>query len=184
MSKKEGIKTIAIDLDSVLADTMVVWTNQYNKLNHTEITKNDITLWDIGKLLPLSSNEISKIFTYIWKNLWFDIPTCEPRLPEITRRIHSKGYRISVLTKRERPTVEYVAKWLDYHDIFSNDLIFVYDNMPKAGYPFDILVDDAPVNLIDIVPPKKGVLFNQPWNKNFQWPIRVNTLREVEEDMI
>ena len=167
MSKTEGVKTFAIDLDSVLADTMVVWTNQYNKLNDTKITKNEITLWDIGKLLPLSSIEISQMFNYVWKNLWFDIPTCEPELNEITRRIHMKGYRISVLTKRERPTVEYVAKWLDYHDIFSNDLIFIYDNMPKAGYPFDILVDDAPVNLIDIVPPKKGYYSTSPGTRIF-----------------
>ena len=67
---------------------------------------------------------------------------------KIVKQIHKKGYRISILTKRERETVPYVANWLDYYDIFSDDLIFVYDATPKAMYQFDILVNDAPINLI------------------------------------
>ena len=90
-------------------------------------------------------------------------------------------YRISILTKRERSTAACVAKWLDYHDIYSDDLIFLYDNTPKSEYPFDILIDDVPSNLVDIISPKIGILFNQPWNKNFNWSLRVNTLSEAEQ---
>jgi 5'(3')-deoxyribonucleotidase len=56
-----------------------------------------------------------------------------------------------------------------------------YDAVPKANYPFDILIDDAPKNLIDIISPKSAILFNQPWNKNFSWPVRVNSLSEAEK---
>ena len=105
-------------------------------------------------------------------------------LGETIKRIHRRGYRISIITRRERSTVTYVAKWLDYHDIYCDDLIFIYDNTPKAEYPFDILVDDAPINIIDIVSPKVGILFNQPWNMDFKWPIRINSLKEAEEKII
>jgi 5'(3')-deoxyribonucleotidase len=87
------------------------------------------------------------------------------------------------LTKRERPTVAYVAKWLDYHEIYSDDLIFIFDDTSKEEYHFDILVDDAPSNLVNIAPPKIGILFNQPWNKEFNWPLRINSLKEVEQMM-
>ena len=184
MSAFGGTKTLSIDFDSVLADTMIAWTKEYNKLKNTNITKSEITYWNIGMILPLSADEISTMFNYVWQYCWQDIPPSEPGLSEIIKRIHRRGYRISVLTKRERPTVAYVAKWLDHHDIYSDDLIFIYDNTPKAEYHFDILIDDAPINLVDITPPKVGILFNQPWNKDFNWPLRVNTLREVEDILL
>ncbi|MFZ0514082.1 MAG: hypothetical protein WAM14_20925 [Candidatus Nitrosopolaris sp.] len=31
-------------------------------------------------------------------------------------------------------------------------------------------IDDAPSNLVDITPPKVGILFNQPRNKDLNWP--------------
>ncbi|MDF2738305.1 MAG: hypothetical protein K0S93_2165, partial [Nitrososphaeraceae archaeon] len=46
-------------------------------------------------------------------------------------------------------------------------------------YPFDILIDDAPQNIIDIKFPKKGILFDQPWNRSFNWPIRINRLSDL-----
>ena len=184
MSSIRVTKTFAIDLDSVLADTMIVWIKQYNKMNHTAITKNEITSWDIGSVLPISPDDISKIFNDTWKYRWHDVPPTEPELAHIIEKIHRRGYRISVLTKRERPTVQYVAKWLDYHDIYSDDLIFVYDNASKSEYPFDILIDDAPPNMADVMPPRRGILFNQPWNKEFDWPLRVNSLSEAEQKIL
>ena len=174
-------RTVAIDVDSVLADVILIWTKEYNKRKNARITKREIILWDIPKVLPVSQNEIYQLFSYVWKYRWKEIPPTEPQIGEITKRIHRKGYRISILTKRERPTVAYVAKWLDFHDIYSDDLLFVYDSTPKAEYPFDILIDDAPKNLIDVIPPKSAILFNQPWNRDFDWPVRVNSLSDAEK---
>jgi uncharacterized protein len=41
MSTVGATKTLSIDFDSVLADTMIAWTTEYNKLKHTNITKNE-----------------------------------------------------------------------------------------------------------------------------------------------
>ena len=95
--------------------------------------------------------------------------------------LRSLGFRISILTKRFRFSVPNVANWLDFHDIYCDDLLFIYDDKPKAHYPFDVLVDDAPVNLVDIFHPKIGILFNQPWNKNFEYPRRVDFLSEIKK---
>ncbi|MGI0039715.1 MAG: 5' nucleotidase, NT5C type, partial [Nitrososphaera sp.] len=73
------------------------------------------------------------------------------------------------------------AKWLDFHDIYADDLLFIYDAVPKANYPFDVLIDDAPKNLVDVVAPKSAILFNQPWNRDFAWPVRVSKLSEAEK---
>jgi 5'(3')-deoxyribonucleotidase len=165
----------------VLADTLVVWTDEYNIRTGTQVTKPEITSWDISTILPISPSEISDIFNFIWKYRWAEIPPTERKLSEVTRNIHRKGYRISILTKRERVTVSYVSKWLDLYDIFSDDLMFVYDDLPKSSYLFDIIIDDAPSNLVDLVSPMTGILFEQPWNRNFHWPLRVSSLTEAEQ---
>ena len=172
-------KTFALDFDSVLADTMVIWVKEYNERHHTSITKNDIYAWDISTILPIPPDEISELFNYVWEYRWEEIPPCEPNQNNTIEDIHESGFRISILTRRERPTVSYVASWLDHHNIFSDDLIFVYDAMPKSEYPFDFILDDSPTNLIDITAPKIGILFEQPWNKDFQWPLRIKSLQDV-----
>ncbi|MGA7368532.1 MAG: hypothetical protein WBX01_05335 [Nitrososphaeraceae archaeon] len=179
MNTLGSTKTFALDFDSVLADTMVIWVKEYNERYHTNITKNDIYAWDISRILPIASQEISELFNYVWEYRWEEVPPCEPNQNNTIETIHEGGFRISILTRRERPTVSYVASWLDYHDIFSDDLIFVYDAMPKSEYPFDFILDDSPTNLIDITAPKIGILYDQPWNKDFQWPVRIKSLQDV-----
>jgi 5'(3')-deoxyribonucleotidase len=174
-------KTVAIDVDSVLADVMLVWADEYSKRTGKKIAKKDISQWDIPTILPITPDQVYKYFSYVWKYRWREIPPTEPDIGNVTKRIHRKGYRISIVTKRERPTVAYVAQWLDAHKIYADDLVFIYDAVPKANYPFDVLIDDAPKNLADIAAPKSAILFNQPWNTNFNWPVRVDTLSEAEK---
>lgn len=179
MPNLDSRRTIAIDLDSVLADTMVIWVEEFNKRNNSSINKDNIISWDISKTLDISITEVSDIFTCIWDKRWKDIPSTEPSIGNAVSNLHSKGFRISILTKRYRSSVGNVIKWLDFHEIHCDDLLFVYDDAPKTNYPFDILVDDAPINFSQLVHPRIGILFNQPWNKNFTWPIRIDSLSEV-----
>ena len=158
-------RKLAIDLDSVLADTMVVWAEEFNKRKNSNITKQNIISWDISKILNISITEVSDIFTYIWDKRWVDIPSTEPSIGNIVSNLHNRGFRISILTKRYRSSVSNVIKWLDLHKIHCDDLLFVYD--------------DAPINFSDLVHPRMGVLFNQPWNKSFSWPVRINALSEI-----
>ena len=91
-------RTLAIDLDSVLADTMVIWVEEFNKRNNSSINKDNIISWDISKTLDISITEVSDIFTYIWDKRWKDIPSTEPSIGNTVSNLHSKGLRISILT--------------------------------------------------------------------------------------
>lgn len=177
----EAVRTVAIDVDSVLADVMLVWADEYSRRTNKTVSKQDITAWDIPTVLPITPDQVYEYFKHVWQFRWKEIPPTEPNIGEVTERIHRKGYRISILTKRERPTAPYVARWLDYQKVYADELLFVYDAVPKANYPFDVLIDDAPGNLTSVIAPKSAILFNQPWNKNFDWPVRVNTLSEAEK---
>lgn len=173
--------TVAIDVDSVLADVMLVWADEYNSRRGEKIAKDNITRWDISTILPITPDDVHSYFIHVWSERWREIPPTEQDIGTVTKNIHKKGYRVSIITKRERPTVAFVAKWLDFHDVYVDDLIFVYDAVPKANYPFDVLIDDAPKNLVDVVAPKSAILFNQPWNRDFSWPVRVSKLSEAEK---
>jgi 5'(3')-deoxyribonucleotidase len=174
------MKTLAIDLDSVLADTMVLWAEEFNKRKKTSIVKDDIVSWELSETFNIPVKEISQIFTDIWQLRWDEIPPTEPDISYTTKVLHQNGYRISILTKRFRPSVANVAKWLDLYDVYCDDLLFIYDDRPKGEYPFDILVDDAPVNLMHIRTPRKGILYNQPWNRDFIWPTRISKLIQLK----
>jgi 5'(3')-deoxyribonucleotidase len=50
-------KTVAIDLDSVLADVLITWINEYNRLKNANIAKEDIIVWDIHTILPITEAE-------------------------------------------------------------------------------------------------------------------------------
>ena len=172
-------KTVAIDLDSVLADVLVIWVNEYNRLKDANIAKEDIIVWDIHTILPITETESESLFYDVWKYRWKDIPPTQKDIGKIIERLKLENYRISILTKRERKTIPYVFNWLETNYINYDELICIFDSTPKSIYPFDILIDDAPHNIIDIKLPKKGILFNQPWNKNFDWPLRINLLSDV-----
>jgi len=57
-------RKLAIDLDSVLADTMIVWAEEYNKRKNSSITKDNIVSWDISKTLDISIIEV-RTFSHI-----------------------------------------------------------------------------------------------------------------------
>jgi 5'(3')-deoxyribonucleotidase len=157
----------------------VIWVNEYNRLKNAKIAKEDIIVWDIHKILPITETESESLFSNVWIYRWKDIPPTHENIGEIIQELKLENYRISILTKRERKTIPYVYNWLEANDIYYDELIGIFDSNPKSIYPFDILVDDAPHNIIDIKFPKKGILFNQPWNKNFDWPLRINSLSEI-----
>jgi len=172
-------KTLAIDLDSVLADVVVTWVNEYNILKNSDIAKEDIVAWDIHTLLPITEIESNSIFSDVWIHRWKDIPPTQNNIGKIIEKLKTENYRISILTRRDRKTIPYVYNWLESKNIDCDDLIYIFDSTPKSIYPFDILIDDAPHNLAGIKFPKKAILFDQPWNRNFDWPIRINKLSDL-----
>ena len=101
MNTLGSVKTFALDFDSVLADTMVIWVKEYNERYHTNINKSDIYAWDISKILPIAPKEISELFNYVWEYRWEEIPPCELNQNNTIENIHKSGFRISILTKKK-----------------------------------------------------------------------------------
>lgn len=171
--------TIALDLDSVLADVMQTWIEEYNSLYHKNIKKQDISNWYIHEVLDISEKCIHDLFITVWKKRWKDIPLTSKNVPSVISRLQEMGFRISIITKRERITMPFVSYWLDYYNIPFDDIIFIFDDSSKSHYPFFLLVDDSPINAKDIQDPKRIIIFDQPWNRFiFNYP-RISKLDEL-----
>lgn len=171
--------TIALDLDSVLADVMLIWIEEYNTIFHTDIKKKDITDWHIHKILPVNKNQISEIFISVWKNRWRDIPTTSNDIADVIDRLMQRGFRISIITKRERVTMPFVSHWLDLNKISFNEIVFIFDDISKNHFPFFLLVDDSPVNAGEIMLPKRIIIFDQPWNRSLDSFARITNLNQL-----
>jgi uncharacterized protein len=172
-------KTIALDLDSVLADVMQIWLQEYNAVFHTYFKKEDISDWHIYNILPISKEEISNLFITVWKNRWQDIPPTSNDISEVTGQLLDQGFRISIITKRERVTMPFVSYWLDLYKISFSDIVFIFDDASKNHYPFFLLVDDSPINAKEILSPKKIVIFDQPWNRLLVSYTRISKLNQL-----
>ena len=77
-------RTIALDLDSVIADVMHTWIEEYNAIFNTSIKKQDIIEWDIHKILPQSEEYLQNLFNHVWKNRWKDIPPTSSDISTVT----------------------------------------------------------------------------------------------------
>ncbi len=172
-------KTIALDLDSVLADVMQIWLEEYNAIFHTDFKKNDISDWHIYNVLPISKEEISNLFINVWKNRWQDIPPTSNDIADVINQLINRGFRISIITKRERVTMPFVSYWLDLYKISFSDIVFIFDDASKTHFPFFLLVDDSPTNAKEILSPKKIILFDQPWNRSLASYTRIYKLSQL-----
>lgn len=172
-------KVVALDLDSVLADTMDLWCNIYNReylkgYPFVEgITKKHITDWHVEKCLPIDEKVFWDIYDRIWTEDWRDIKPTEPNLPFKIHKMKQLGYTVSVITNSKH-TIENLM-WLDSLGIKHDDFVYV-KALKKADYPFNILLDDGFHNIEPIKLPRIGVLFNQPWNASVQHVFRVDSI--------
>ena len=171
--------TIALDLDSVLADVMQIWLEEYNTIFNTKIKKRDISDWHIHNILSISKQQITDLFIMVWQKRWQDIPPTSNDLSDVIIQLQDKGFRISIITKRERVTMPFVAHWLDLNNIPFNDIVFIFDDVSKSHFPFFLLVDDSPINAMEVVTPKQIIIFDQPWNKSLASYTRISKLNEL-----
>ena len=178
---------IAIDIDSVLADTIIEWCNVYNDRYKDQIQKRTMPYmdktkmigWDIHKYVPITENEVYDIFAETWVENWDRIPPTEPYIADVIKEMKDAGHYISILSARKRNSYPAVMNWLNELKIPFDEITLIQSHgRCKCSFPFDILIDDSYDNVIKVEAPKKAILFTQPWNREFDYPERVNSLGE------
>ena len=157
---------IAVDLDGVLAESMLVWCERANKEFGTRLSMEDLDSWSSWKKFPISKDDFYRILDESWDE-WPKIPPTEPEIAEKVARIEKFG-NLDIVTGRSKRTVEAARCWVDNQNIRYRNFVRVLGWRDKIFLDYDVYIDDAPdlMPLISRSPRAWGVLYERPWNRS------------------
>jgi 5'(3')-deoxyribonucleotidase len=173
---------IAVDLDGVLAESMLVWCERANKEFGTRLGMEDLDSWSSWKRFPISKDDFYRILDESWDE-WPEIPPTEPQIAKKVALIEKFG-DLDIVTGRSKRTVEAARSWVDNQKVRYRRFVRVLGWRDKILLGYDVYIDDAPdlMPLISHSPTAWGVLYERPWNKSVRdMPkvLRANTWRQV-----
>jgi len=162
----------AFDVDAVVAALDVAWLARYNKDYDDHLTPDDLLEYNTSKFVKPSCGV--KIYDYLKDPTLYDDVLPIEGAREIIDDVRNDGHRTIFVTTTPIETAGRKFHWLVDHGFLSDSrkgLADYYEATDKSLIRADILLDDAPHNVKDFQ--GKAILFDQPWNKNFDWPSRV-----------
>jgi len=168
---------VALDFDCVLADTITVWVQIYNKKYGRSIKRSDIIEWNLCKLLGISEDAMWEIFHLCWTE-WENLPPMEDNICVGVEQIRKMSLT-DVVTSAKFSYIESIRLWLDSIGIKS---INIFSKSEKAGLDYDIFIDDNPSTALSVSECGKiCLLYDQPWNKKVHSNniIRINYLSDA-----
>ena len=157
---------IAVDLDGVLAESMLVWCKRANEEFGTHLKMEDLDSWSSWKKFAISKDDFYRILDESWDE-WQKIPPTEPELAEKVARIEKFG-DLDIVTGRSKRTVDAARSWVDDQKVRYRRFVRVLGWRDKTLLNYDVYIDDAPdlMPLISRSLTSWGVLYERPWNKN------------------
>ena len=167
MPKASAAKlNIAVDLDGVLAESMLVWCARANKELGTRLKIEDIDSWSWWKKLPISKDNFYRILDESWDE-WQKIPPTEPDIAEKVAQIKKFG-DLDIVTGRSKRTVEAARNWVNNQEIPYRNFVRVLGWRDKIFLNYNVYIDDAPdlMPLISRSPSAWGVLYERPWTRS------------------
>lgn len=150
-------------MDDTLENLSEVWIKRLNKKYRTKVDPSQIVEWDITKFFPTLTKK--QIFSPLkTRKLWKKVRPL-PGACEYLKKLKDNGHKIVVVTSSAPETLYkklnlFLFKYFPY--LSEEDVIVTYNKQMING---DILIDDAPHNLIGGNYFK--ILMTTSHNKNF-----------------
>lgn len=182
---------IAVDLDGVLAESMLVWCERANKEFGTTLKMEDLDTWSSWKKFAIAKDDFYRILDESWMD-WEQVPPTEPRIASKVARIEKFG-NIDVVTGRSRRTEQAAMSWVEYHKIRYQHFVRVPGWRDKLVLNYDVYIDDAPdlMPLVSQSPGSWAILYDRPWNRSIpntprvlrakSWKEIPRLLRQIQE---
>jgi 5'(3')-deoxyribonucleotidase len=157
---------IAVDLDGVLAESMLVWCERVNKEFGMMLKMEDLDSWSPWKKFAISKDDFYRILDESWED-WKQVPPTEPRVASKVARIEKFG-DIDVVTGRSRTTEQAAINWVQHQRIRHRHFVRVAGWRDKLVLNYDVYIDDAPdlMPLVSHSPLSWAILYDRPWNRD------------------
>ncbi len=161
---------IAVDLDGVLAEAMIVWCDLYNRRHDGSLSFEDIRGWDAWRLAKISREEFFTILDDAWSE-WERMPPTEENVSGQIKLLSELG-TVDIVTGRSARTVGHAKEWLKTHKIQYDRFVRTESTLAKIKLDYDVFVDDSP-KLMDRIASRStslGILYTRPWNRESSVP--------------
>jgi 5'-nucleotidase len=171
------MKTLLIDMDSVICDLMSEWHARYNNDYNDNLTVDRLKCWNSEKYVKPECG--MKIYDYLKAPGLFTRLEPLPNAVEVLERLHNT-YDILIVTSSVSNAFAEKEMWVEKYLPFIGkyNLIFSHRKDMIVG---DLLFDDAPHNLKEFSSTKRlAVAMDYPYNKDINVP-RVKNWLEFEE---
>ena len=156
----------AVDLDGVLADTMVTFCELLNERHSTQFTVNSFVQWNAWEIAHITKDEFFRTLDEAWFN-WKSVPPIEKNIGEKVSQLRDFG-RVDIVTGRSQETVQQAKAWLKEYRVRYDAFVRTVSTKAKAKLNYDLFIDDSAELMLLIASSldKSGILYTQPWNKN------------------
>ncbi len=183
-------KTLGIDIDGTLADSISPWLLEAQKRHNIKSTKERIHAYHLETVFTsMSKEEVSDIYKYVWKNS-SQILLEDKDIPTILDNLHSI-FDIYITTAASGDDAT-LGKWLKDNNIpYEKMFHFTSFSQKHALSEVDIYIDDFEGVAERVAQTGKStILLRQPWNDKF---IKINknpniliayNWREIEEILL
>lgn len=173
---------IGIDVDGVIADFTGYWTREISKVAGSEMPKEALNQWDLGKVIE--EHYKGKVDPQIaWDTLYRegfmrDIPFKGSAKMTFFGLCHIPEFEIKVITAVHPCHQHERVEWFKEHFPGLNyELIFAED---KAEHKVDWMIDDGLHNLDNMVKnggmhPSRCICISEPFNEHSEY-VRVDSL--------
>lgn len=157
---------IAVDLDGVLADTMVTVCHILNMKRSTRLKPESFDRWKAWQTAGISKEEFFRALDESWFQ-WENVPPTEQELDVKVGRLLEFG-SVDIVTGRSLATVDDANSWLKKHLIPFNSFVRTNDSTKaKVILDYDLYVDDS-AELMSLIASRlqgSGILYLRPWNR-------------------
>lgn len=170
------VKTLLVDMDSVIVDLMTEWFQRYNEEHGDDLSVERLQCWQTEKYVKAECGK--KIYDYLDAPGLFRELSPLPDAVEVLERL-AKRYDILIVTSSRTYAYTEKEQWVNEHLPFigSANLIFAHRKDMIVG---DLLFDDAPHNLTAFrASGRLAVAMDYPYNRSIDVP-RVSGWLEFE----
>lgn len=169
---------VIFDLHDTIAQFIESWLKSYNYKWKDNLKKEQITDWDLKKFVKQEcGSQVYDLLKYpkIYKRM-----NSVPYAFETVNAFRNLGFEIVYGTACENSVIDANFEWLKEYGFWKNNdhlIVTTSKNLIRG----DILFDDGWHNVENF--PGFKVLIGQPWNQNINFKNRINSFKEILDDI-
>jgi 5'(3')-deoxyribonucleotidase len=153
--------TLGVDVDETVADLLGPWLRRYNHATGDNILPEDLTEWDLTKVLSKVTSD--ELYGFLDASL-YDVVMPIPGARKAIYGLATQGHRVVYVTSCTRGTADAKLEWLQRWGFlprqrFQPNFIAASD---KSMIDVDCLFDDRPDSVESF--PRMAWLISQPQN--------------------